>query len=105
VTAALYGDSLSDYEIINLGNNRPVELMEFIHTLEDLSGEIAIKEMVPPQPGDVVATYADISKAKAKLGFSPKTSLKEGLKDFVRWYLDHSDLMRTVRAFRLSKSG
>jgi UDP-glucuronate 4-epimerase len=105
VTAALFGDSLSDYEIINLGNNRPVELMEFIHTLEELSGEIAIKEMVPPQPGDVVATYADISKAKAKLGFSPKTSLKEGLKHFVRWYLDHPDLMRTVRQFRLSKSG
>lgn len=105
VTAALHGDSLSDYEIINLGNNRPVELMEFIHTLEELSGEIAIKEMVPPQPGDVVATYADISKAKAKLGFSPKTSLKEGLKPFVRWYLDHPDLMRTVRQFRLSKSG
>jgi len=105
VTAALHGDSLSDYEIINLGNNRPVELMEFIHTLEELSGEIAIKEMVPPQPGDVVATYADISKAKAKLGFSPKTSLKDGLKPFVRWYLDHPDLMRTVRQFRLSKSG
>jgi UDP-glucuronate 4-epimerase len=105
VTAALFGDSLSDYEIINLGNNRPVELMEFIHTLEELSGEIAIKEMVPPQPGDVVATYADISKAKAKLGFSPKTSLKEGLTHFVRWYLDHPDLMRTVRQFRLSKSG
>ena len=82
-----------------------MELMEFIHTLEDLSGEIAIKEMVPPQPGDVVATYADISKAKAKLDFSPKTSLKEGLKHFVRWYLDHPDLMRTVRQFRLSKSG
>ena len=78
--------------------------MEFIHTLEDLSGEIAIKEMVPPQPGDVVATYADISKARAKLGFSPKTSLKEGLKHFVGWYLDHPDLMRTVRQFRLSKS-
>jgi UDP-glucuronate 4-epimerase len=104
VTAALHGDNLSDYEIINLGNNRPVELMEFIHTLEDLSGEIAIKEMVPPQPGDVVATYADINRAKAKLGFSPKTSLKEGLKHFVRWYQDNPQLMRTVRQFRLSKS-
>lgn len=105
VTAALQGDNLSAYEIINLGNNHPVELMEFIRTLEDLSGEIAIKEMVPPQPGDVVATYADISKAKAKLGFSPTTSLKEGLEHFVRWYLDNPDLVRTVRRFRSSRSG
>jgi UDP-glucuronate 4-epimerase len=105
VKAALHSDNLSAYEIINLGNNRPVELMEFIRTLEDLSGETAIKEMVPPQPGDVVATYADVTKAKAKLGFSPKTSLEEGLKHFVAWYLDHPDLMRTVREFRLSDSG
>jgi UDP-glucuronate 4-epimerase len=105
VTAALHNDNLSAYEIINLGNNQPVELMEFISTLEDLSGETATKEMVPPQPGDVVATYADISKAKTKLGFSPKTSLKEGLKHFVRWYMNHPDLTRTVRQFRLSHSG
>ncbi|MGO9570046.1 MAG: SDR family NAD(P)-dependent oxidoreductase [Desulfomonilaceae bacterium] len=104
-TAALYEDNLPTYEIINLGNNHPVELMDFIHALEDLSGQTAIKEMVPPQPGDVVATYADISKAKAVLGFSPKTSMQEGLKHFVRWYLDHPELMRTVRQFRLSKSG
>jgi UDP-glucuronate 4-epimerase len=105
VIAALNKSHLAPYEIINLGNNRPVELMEFIHTLEDLSGENAIKEMVPPQPGDVVATYADIGQAKAKLGFSPKTSLKEGLEHFVRWYMNHPDLTQTVRQFRLSHSG
>jgi len=105
VTSALYDRNLASYEIINLGNNQPVELMEFIHTLEDLSGATAIKEMVPAQPGDVVATYADISKAKAKLGFSPKTSLKEGLQHFVKWYLDHPDLVMAVRKFRLSKRG
>ncbi len=105
VTAALFEDNLAAHEIINLGNNQPVELMEFIRALEDLSGKIAIKEMVPPQPGDVVATYADINRAKAKLGFSPKTSLEEGLRHFVRWYLDHPDLVRAVRQFRLSKTG
>jgi UDP-glucuronate 4-epimerase len=104
VMAALFNTDLDSYEIINLGNNQPVELMDFIGTLEDLSGRSAIKEMVPPQPGDVVATYADIGRAKAKLGFSPRTSLKEGLQHFVKWYLGHPDLARAVRQFRLSKS-
>ncbi len=103
VTAALYHDNLGAYEIINLGNNHPVQVMEFIGALEDLSGAIAIKEMVPPQPGDVVATYADISKAKAKLGFSPGTSLKDGLKHFVDWYRHKPELVRAVRRFRSSK--
>ena len=103
VTAALYHDNLGTYEIINLGNNHPVQVMEFIRALEDLSGAIAIKEMVPPQPGDVVATYADISKAKAKLGFSPGTSLKDGLKHFVDWYRHKPELVRAVRRFRSSK--
>lgn len=103
VTAALYRNNLGAYEIINLGNNHPVQMMEFIQALEDLSGRIAIKEMVPPQPGDVVATYADISRAKAKLGFSPGTSLKEGMKHFVDWYRDQPELVRAVRQFRLSK--
>jgi UDP-glucuronate 4-epimerase len=100
VINALFRESLDPYEIINLGNHKPVELMEFIETVEKLAGKEAIKEMVPPQPGDVVATYADIEKAKAKLDFQPTTNLKEGLERFVEWYLAHPDMMTAVREFR-----
>ncbi len=100
VVAALKNDGLDPYEIINLGNNNPVELMDFIETLERFSGSKAIMEMVPPQPGDVVATYADIRKAESKLGFHPTTDLEYGLGKFVKWYADHPDLANEVRRFR-----
>jgi len=105
VLAALTVDKLDKYEIINLGNNQPVELMDFINSLEDLSGLKAIKEMVPAQPGDVVATFASIDRASRKLGFKPSTPLKDGLRQFIRWYEDQSSLVKSVRNFRLSQSG
>ncbi len=104
VLAALTVDKLDKYEIINLGNNQPVELMDFINSLEDLSGLKAIKEMVPAQPGDVVATFASIDIASRKLGFKPSTPLREGLRQFIRWYEDQSFLVKSVRDFRLSQS-
>jgi UDP-glucuronate 4-epimerase len=105
VLAALTVDKLDKYEIINLGNNQPVELMDFINSLEDLSGLKAIKEIVPAQPGDVVATFASIDRASRKLGFKPSTPLKDGLRQFIRWYEDQSSLVKSVRDFRLSQSG
>jgi len=78
-----------DYEIFNLGNNTPVELMEFIEMLEDALGVEAEKEMKPMQPGDMKITYADISGSKEKLGFEPKTDLEEGIEKFVDWYKDY----------------
>ena len=103
VLAALTADGLDSYEIMNLGNNRPVPLMNFIETLEECLGKSAIKEMVPAQPGDVTATYADIEKAGRKLGFRPQTSIKEGLDRFVSWYRDNPELVEAVRAFRISR--
>lgn len=102
VLAALSVDTLDAYEIINLGNNNPENLMDFIEILEDLTGTEAIKEMVPAQPGDVVATYADIERARRKLNFNPGTSLRVGLEHFVRWYEEHRELTAAVRRFRLS---
>jgi len=102
VLSALSAKDLDLYEIINLGNNKPVGLMDFISTLEELSGFTAIKEMVPAQPGDVIATYASIDKASAKLGFKPSTLLREGLDSFVKWYHDNPDIVDAVRKFRLS---
>jgi UDP-glucuronate 4-epimerase len=102
VTASLTSSTLDSYEIVNLGNHQPVQVTDFIKTLEDLCGKAAVTEMVPAQPGDVVATYADITRAQSKLGFSPKTSLREGLDLFVNWYEDNRPLVETVREYRLT---
>jgi UDP-glucuronate 4-epimerase len=105
VLAALTADGLDSYEIINLGNNKPVPLMEFIETLEECAGKTAIKELVPAQPGDVTATYADIEKAERKLGFRPRTTIKEGITRFVSWYRENAQLVDTVKSFRVARDG
>ncbi len=74
------------FEIINLGNNTPVELNYFIKVIEDAVGKKAIIEPHPMQKGDVQITFADISKAKGLLDYEPKTSIEEGMKKFVEWY-------------------
>ncbi|MGR4865423.1 NAD-dependent epimerase/dehydratase family protein [Caulobacter sp. LARHSG274] len=74
------------HEIYNIGDNDPVGLMEMITTLETALGRDAIKVMRPMQPGDVTATYADISKLNALTGYRPKVALAEGLGRFADWY-------------------
>ena len=74
------------YKIYNLGNNNPVELKEFIATIENLMGKSARKNFLPMQPGDVVATYADVEELSQDIGFKPTTSIAEGLANFVKWY-------------------
>lgn len=77
------------YEIINLGNNKPVTLNEFIATIEKITGKKADIHSMPKQPGDVELTYADIDKAQALLDWYPTTSFKEGMERFVAWYKDN----------------
>ncbi|NJN10965.1 MAG: NAD-dependent epimerase [Richelia sp. RM2_1_2] len=74
------------YKIYNIGNNQPVNLIDFIETLEKHLGVKAQKELLPMQPGDVPETYADIEDLIKDTGFKPKTSLDVGLKRFVDWY-------------------
>lgn len=74
------------YKIYNIGNNQPVNLIDFIETLEKHLGVEAEKEFLPMQPGDVPETYADIEDLMKDTGFKPKTSLDVGLKHFVDWY-------------------
>ncbi len=74
------------YEVFNLGNSNTTELMEFIRVIEEELGMEAEKNMMPLQPGDVPATSADIQKSKEMLGFSPKTSIREGVHNFLVWY-------------------
>jgi len=78
--------SFAPYQIFNIGNNRPVKLMDFITTLEDHIGIIAKKEYLPMQPGDVHSTYADIAALNEYVGYQPLTGIEEGLKKFVDWY-------------------
>ncbi len=72
--------------VFNIGDSRPAPLMQMISTLEAALGREAVKVMQPMQPGDVTATYADISKLHALCGYAPKTPLSEGLPRFVAWY-------------------
>ncbi len=80
------------YEILNIGNSSPTSLKEMINVIgKTLGVEPKIKQL-PMQPGDVDRTYADISKAKKLIGYSPKTSFEEGIKEFVDWYKENKDL-------------
>lgn len=83
----------SDFEIINLGNNYTVSLKELIAAIEEVTGKKAIIEKHPEQPGDVPRTFADISKAKALLGYNPQTQIGEGLKKFYAWFSENIDLL------------
>lgn len=75
-----------DEEVFNLGCGRTEELMDYVAAVERACGKEARKEFLPMQAGDVVRTEADIAKARAKLGFEPKTQIKEGVPRFVAWY-------------------
>jgi UDP-glucuronate 4-epimerase len=74
------------FEVFNLGNSHPVRLQELIAQLEAATGKKAQQEHLPDQPGDVPITWANIDKAKRLLGYSPKTSMEQGLRNFVAWY-------------------
>jgi UDP-glucuronate 4-epimerase len=99
VKASLFSKGLDQYEIFNIGNNNTEQLMHMISIIEDELGIKAKKEMLPMQPGDIPATFADIEKAKRKLGFNPLTKIEDGIPKFIRWYKEHPDL--TAKAISL----
>jgi UDP-glucuronate 4-epimerase len=78
--------SAAPWKIYNIGNNHPEELMHVVALLEKEFGRPAIKEMLPMQPGDVPATYADIEDLARDAGFRPSTSIEDGIARFARWY-------------------
>jgi UDP-glucuronate 4-epimerase len=80
------------FEIINLGNNRPVEINYLIALIEKILGRKAIITKHKKTPGEVNITCADISKAKKILGYSPKTTIEEGMKKFIKWFLKNNDI-------------
>ena len=78
--------SSAPWRIFNIGNHRPVELMRYIELLESSLGRKAIVDLQPMQPGDVPATYADVSELAAATGFEPATTVETGVRNFVDWY-------------------
>ena len=83
------GSSYAPYKIYNIGNNQPVELMHFIKVIEETLGKKAEKNLLPLQPGDVPATYADIDDLVKDTGFKPSTPLEIGIPKFIEWYRDY----------------
>ncbi len=81
--------SFAPYRIFNIGNNRPVELMDFIAALEEHLGKKAEMRLLPMQPGDVPETYADVDDLMTEVGFKPSTSIEEGIGRFVTWYREY----------------
>ena len=84
--------SKAPYRIYNIGNNNPVELMHLIATLEQCLGKTAEKNMLPMQPGDVPATYADVEALVQDVGFQPKTPIETGVARFVAWYREYYNI-------------
>lgn len=86
------GDSLSPvapFRVVNIGNSEPVQLTEFIEAIEEATGLNATRNLMPMQPGDVPATWADATLLRSLTGYTPRTSVREGVAKFVAWYRDY----------------
>ena len=81
--------NIESYKIYNIGNSKPVKLMDFIKEIEKQLGKKAKKQMMPMQPGDVERTWADVSDLKNKYNYSPSTSIENGVSLFVDWYREY----------------
>jgi len=84
--------SSAPYRLYNIGNNNPVELMDYIEALETSLGMIAEKELLPLQPGDVPDTYADVDDLVEEFGYKPSMSVKQGVANFVNWYKNYNGI-------------
>jgi UDP-glucuronate 4-epimerase len=83
------GSSSAPYRLYNIGNHKPVALMDFIDAIERATGREAQKIFLPMQPGDVPATYADVGDLMLDVGFAPNTPIETGIQRFVDWYRDY----------------
>jgi len=86
------------YEIFNLGNDNPVELMYVIDLIEDALGKKAVMKFLPRHPADVFATWAHIEKSKERLNWYPKTTIEEGIKKTVEWYLGNKEFINSLKS-------
>lgn len=89
IIGVMTAEGLEAYEVLNLGNHRSEQLMDLIGEIERALGRTADVEMLPMQPGDVPATYADIGRAREKIGFQPSTPISVGVPRFVEWFREY----------------
>jgi len=82
-------ESFAPHKIFNVGNGKPIKLLQFVEILEKCMKKKAIKNFMPMQPGDVEVTYADINKLKDWIDYKPKTDFETGINKFVNWYKDY----------------
>ncbi len=82
--------SLAPWRVYNIGNNNPVELMDYIRALENSLGIKAEKELLPLQPGDVPDTYADVDDLVEEFGYKPLMNVNQGVENFVKWYKEYN---------------
>lgn len=80
------------YKIYNIGNGNPIQLMDFIKAIENTTGRKAICNFLPMQPGDVSRTWADIEELNNVIGNKPRTSIKDGVRNFVDWYVSYYNI-------------
>jgi UDP-glucuronate 4-epimerase len=81
--------SNAPFRIFNIGNSQPVALSDYVEAIEAAVGKTAIRELLPLQPGDVPNTFADVSEITTSVGYRPRTSVREGVANFVRWYREY----------------
>ena len=86
------GTSMAPWRVYNIGNNNPVELMDYIAALEKALGKKAKMDMLPLQPGDVPDTYADVADLVEQLDYKPSTPIDKGITNFVAWYLNYFNM-------------
>ena len=89
--AAKAGGSRAPHRLYNIGNHKSEELMRLIEVIEDACGKKAVVDLLPMQPGDVTATYADITAISGDLGFAPTTTIEQGVPRFVSWYRQYTN--------------
>lgn len=85
------------YEIFNLGNDNPVELISVINLIEDTLGKKAVMKFLPRHPADVVATWADIKKTRDMLDWYPKTTIEDGIRKTVQWYIENREFVNSLK--------
>jgi UDP-glucuronate 4-epimerase len=83
------GSSLAPWRVYNIGNNQPIELMDYIAAIEKALGKTAIKELLPLQSGDVPDTYADVKDLVEQFNYQPATTVRDGIQEFVNWYRNY----------------
>ena len=86
------GSSSAPWRVYNIGNNKSVELLEVVRLLEEAIGKKAKRELLPMQPGDVPATYADVDDLMREVDFRPNTPIAEGIGRFIEWYRSYHHL-------------